>query len=69
MQRPLQYQNGGWISYIITQAELEPLEKITAKPDYEHYILKQIKPIADAILPFLQDDFDALLTGQITLLF
>ncbi|MGG4608932.1 DNA polymerase II [Providencia sp. Me31A] len=69
LQRPLQYQNGGWISYIMTQAGPEPLEIITAKPDYEHYILKQIKPIADAILPFLQDDFDALLTGQITLLF
>lgn len=69
LQRPLQYQNGGWINYIITQAGPEPLEIITAKPDYEHYILKQIKPIADAILPFLQDDFDTLLTGQITLLF
>ncbi|HEM8211795.1 TPA: DNA polymerase II [Providencia rettgeri] len=69
LQRPLQYQNGGWINYIITQAGPEPLEIITAKPDYEHYISKQIKPIADAILPFLQDDFDTLLTGQITLLF
>ncbi|UPS62153.1 DNA polymerase II [Providencia rettgeri] len=69
LQRPLQYQNGGWINYIITQAGPEPLEIITAKPDYEHYIAKQIKPIADAILPFLQDDFDTLLTGQITLLF
>lgn len=69
LQRPLQYQNGGWINYIITQAGPEPLEIITAKPNYEHYISKQIKPIADAILPFLQDDFDTLLTGQITLLF
>lgn len=69
LQRPLQYQNGGWISYIITQAGPEPLETVTAHPDYEHYILKQIKPIADAILPFLQDDFDTILTGQITLLF
>lgn len=69
LQRPQQYQNGGWISYIITQAGPEPLEIVTARPDYEHYIAKQIKPIADAILPFLQDDFDAISTGQITLLF
>ena len=69
LQRPQQYQNGGWISYIITQTGPEPLEIITARPDYEHYINKQIKPIADAILPFLQDDFDAISTGQITLLF
>ncbi|EKT60115.1 DNA polymerase II [Providencia sneebia DSM 19967] len=69
LHRPQQYQNGGWISYIITQAGPEPLEIITSRPNYEHYILKQIKPIADAILPFLQDDFDTILTGQITLFF
>ena len=69
LHRPQQYQNGGWISYIMTLAGPEPLETVTTPPDYEHYILKQIKPIADAILPFLQEDFDTILTGQITLLF
>ncbi|PHM71732.1 DNA polymerase II [Xenorhabdus sp. KJ12.1] len=67
--RPLQYQNGGWISYIITQSGPEPLENLTSPPDYEHYISKQIMPIADAILPFLQDDFTTLLTGQMNLTF
>lgn len=68
-QRPQQYQNGGWISYIMTQAGPEPLEVTTAAPDYEHYINKQIMPIADAILPFLQDDFTTLLTGQMSMPF
>ncbi|PHM36687.1 DNA polymerase II [Xenorhabdus innexi] len=67
--RPLQYQNGGWINYIITQSGPEPLENLTSPPDYEHYINKQIMPIADAILPFLQDDFTTLLTGQMNLTF
>ncbi|WP_086112755.1 DNA polymerase II [Xenorhabdus beddingii] len=67
--RPLQYQNGGWINYIITQSGPEPLENQTAAPDYEHYINKQLMPIADAILPFMQDDFMALLTGQMSISF
>jgi len=51
--RPLQYQNGGWISYVITVAGPEPLEVRTAAIDYDHYISKQLQPIADAILPFV----------------
>ncbi len=69
MQRPQQYQNGGWISYVITKSGPQPLEILTDSPDYEHYINKQIMPIADAILPFLQDDFNTLLTGQMSMLF
>lgn len=67
--RPQQYQQGGWISYIITPLGPEPLEHITTAPDYEHYINKQLMPIADAILPFIQDDFSTLLNGQMTLSF
>ncbi|AYY81869.1 DNA polymerase II [Proteus vulgaris] len=67
--RPQQYQQGGWISYIITLLGPEPLEHMTAAPDYEHYINKQLMPIADAILPFIQDDFSTLLNGQMTLSF
>lgn len=67
--RPLQYQNGGWINYIITRSGPEPLENQTSPPDYEHYINKQLMPIADAILPFIQDDFMTLLTGQMSISF
>ncbi|HCH51541.1 MAG TPA: DNA polymerase II [Proteus sp.] len=67
--RPQQYQQGGWISYIITLLGPEPLEHVTSAPDYEHYINKQLMPIADAILPFIQDDFSTLLNGQMTLSF
>ena len=39
----------------------EPVQKIEHKLDYEHYIEKQIKPIADAILVFYNTKFDDIL--------
>nr|WP_244817219.1 DNA polymerase II [Caballeronia sp. Lep1P3] len=62
--RPLQYQNGGWISYVMTLAGPEPVEARRAPIDYEHYVTKQLQPVADGILPFLRDDFTALMSGQ-----
>ncbi|HYD60798.1 MAG TPA: DNA polymerase II [Noviherbaspirillum sp.] len=65
--RPLQYQNGGWISYVMTVAGPEPLETRRSPIDYEHYLTRQLQPVADAILPFLDDDFTALTSRQQTL--
>ncbi len=62
--RPLQYQNRGWISYVMTTAGPEPLETRRSAIDYDHYVTRQLQPVADAILPFMQDDFAALVTGQ-----
>ena len=62
--RPLQYQNGGWISYVITVAGPEPLETQRSHIDYQHYLEKQLQPGADAILPFLGDDFSRLVSRQ-----
>ncbi|MDN6019407.1 MAG: DNA polymerase II, partial [Enterobacterales bacterium] len=67
LNRPLQYQNGGWISYVITTAGPEPLERQRAPIDYEHYLSRQLQPVADAILPFMQDDFTTLVAGQLGL--
>ncbi|CAI1765132.1 DNA polymerase II [Serratia ficaria] len=65
--RPLQYQNGGWISYVMTVAGPEPLETRHSAIDYQHYLERQLQPVADAILPFLHDDFTTLVTGQMGL--
>lgn len=65
--RQQQYQNGGWISYLMTTAGPEPLEVRIHPADYDHYLTKQLQPVADAILPFLQDDFATLLSGQLGL--
>jgi DNA polymerase-2 len=62
--RPLQYQNGGWIRYVMTTSGPEPLEARRSPIDYEHYLARQLQPVADAILPFLRDDFTALTSRQ-----
>ncbi|HCN65269.1 MAG TPA: DNA polymerase II [Pseudomonas sp.] len=65
--RPRQYQNGGYISYVITVAGPQPLENRTAEVDYDHYQTRQLQPVADAILVFVDDDFSALVGGQMGL--
>jgi DNA polymerase-2 len=62
--RPLQYQKGGWIRYVMTTAGPEPLEAQHARIDYEHYLTRQLQPVADAILPFVSDDFSSLTSRQ-----
>ncbi|MGN8258617.1 DNA polymerase II [Pseudomonas sp. SMSB3] len=65
--RPRQYQRRGSISYVMTTAGPEPLEHQPSPIDYEHYLERQLKPIADAILPFVGDDFTALIDRQMLL--
>ncbi len=65
--RPLQYQSKGLISYIITLNGPEPKEYLESPIDYQHYIDKQLKPVADAILPFIGLDFESLNAPQIGL--
>ncbi|MGY2798623.1 DNA polymerase II [Ewingella americana] len=65
--RAQQYQNGGWISYVMTTSGPEPLENLHSPIDYDHYIERQLEPVADGILPFLHDDFATLITGQMGL--
>ncbi|MEZ8826501.1 DNA polymerase II [Vibrio amylolyticus] len=65
--RPLQYQNKGRIEYLITVNGPEPKEYIKSAIDYQHYIDKQLKPVADAILPFIELDFTRLSEPQLGL--
>jgi DNA polymerase-2 len=65
--RPLQYQNGGSIQYVMTTAGPEPLEARRSPIDYDHYLTRQLQPVADGILPFVQDDFATLTSRQRTL--
>ncbi|MCM2545323.1 DNA polymerase II [Burkholderia glumae] len=62
--RPQQYQRGGWISYVMTTAGPEPLETMRSPIDYAFYLSRQLQPVADAILPFLKDDFESVVSGQ-----
>lgn len=49
------------IEYYITTAGPEPIQKLKHKLDYEHYIEKQIKPIANQILLLFEKDFDEII--------
>ncbi|UIN23773.1 DNA polymerase II [Herbaspirillum frisingense] len=62
--RPLQYQQGGWINYVMTTAGPEPLEKRSAAIDHGHYLERQLAPVADAILVFVGDSFAAVTSPQ-----
>lgn len=65
--RPLQYQKGGKIRYVMATSGPEPLEVRITPLDYEHYLSRQLQPVAEGILPFVQDDFATLVTGQLGL--
>ena len=62
--RPLQYQNGGWINYVMTTTGPEPLETWRSPIDYDHYVSRQLQPVADAILPMLKHNFESLISRQ-----
>jgi DNA polymerase-2 len=64
VNRPKQYQKGGWIQYVMTQNGPEPLEACHSRIDYEHYLTKQLQPIADAMLQPMGESFKALTTSQ-----
>nr|WP_281283513.1 DNA polymerase II [Thiospirochaeta perfilievii] len=46
------------IEYVISVDGPTPLSMKTTNLDYDHYIDKQLKPIADSILPFIEKDFE-----------
>jgi len=56
--RQLDHLDSNIIEYTMTIHGPEPIQKLKHKPDYEHYIDKQIKPIANQILALFDKDFD-----------
>ncbi|TQV75180.1 DNA polymerase II [Aliikangiella marina] len=65
--KQIKYQRRGWISYVITTQGPQPTEYQTASIDYQHYIDKQIEPVADAILPFVGMSFKEITDAQLGL--
>ncbi|MDO8548864.1 MAG: DNA polymerase domain-containing protein, partial [Ignavibacteria bacterium] len=57
---------GSTIYYVITKRGPVPLELNPKDVDYQHYIDKQLKPIADSILVLLDLSFDSIVqSGQL----
>lgn len=65
--RPAQYQNRGAIHYVWTTDGPQPLDYQRSPLDYGHYLTRQLQPVAEGILPFVNDDFATILTGQMGL--
>jgi DNA polymerase-2 len=51
------------IEYVITEDGPQPLEKRSSPIDYQHYIDKQLRPLADAVLFFERTNFDDVISG------
>jgi DNA polymerase II len=51
----------GTIEYFITKQGPVPIELSPHDIDYEHYIQKQLKPIADSVLVLLDESFDSII--------
>ena len=58
---------GNWISYLITVNGPEPSEERVSDIDYQHYLEKQLEPVADGILHFLDNSFERINGAQISL--
>jgi len=58
---------GQWVEYVITINGPELTKLNTSKLNRSHYVEKQIRPIAESILPYLNTNFDQILNGQASL--
>jgi len=58
---------GDWVEYVITTAGAEPAARPLAPLDYQHYVDRQLAPVADGILAFKGTTFAALTDRQIAL--
>lgn len=64
---PSLYESGGWIEYQMTVNGPEPRQYRQSAIDFDFYIDKQLKPIADSILVFRSSSMDEILNNQIGL--
>jgi len=56
-----------WVDYVITPQGPEPVDNHPTQLDYDHYQEKQLKPVADGVLHFLDTSFDEITTNQMTI--
>ncbi|RYY01682.1 MAG: DNA polymerase II [Gammaproteobacteria bacterium] len=60
-------RRGDWISYVITTSGAEPVEAQQSPLDYQHYVDKQLMPVADGILHFMEQTMTELVDTQMSL--
>ena len=65
--KPLKYQRRGQIAYYLTTQGPQAVEHLSAPLDYHLYVERQLKSVADAILPFVDTSFDEITDHQMSL--
>lgn len=65
--KPLKFQNRGTVEYYLTTAGPQAKGYVTAPLDYDLYVERQLKSVADAILPFIDTSFDKIVDVQMQL--
>ena len=58
---------GDWVEYVISLHGAEPAASAEAGLDYQHYLERQLAPVADGILHFLDTSFAAITDQQYSL--
>ncbi|PPC74110.1 DNA polymerase II [Pokkaliibacter plantistimulans] len=66
---PERYERGSSVEYVLTLHGPEALGLTTAPLDYELYIERQLKPVVDSILIFVNDGYDKSLAPQADLFY
>jgi len=67
LDQPSPYRSGSFIEYVMTVNGPEPVEFQRSALDYQHYLEKQVRPVAETIMQFLGEDFDDLTAPQFKL--
>ena len=67
LNKPLKYQNKGWIEYLITLNGPQPREYLDSMLDYDFYVDRQLKTVANDILPFIGTRFEKIVNKQLDL--
>jgi DNA polymerase II len=65
--RMLDTDGGSEIEYVMTIQGPEPIEKRSAPIDHRHYLMKQLAPVCDVVLPFLGTSFEKIAGMQTSL--
>ncbi len=62
-----QVKRGDWIEYVMTVNGAEPVQYRSSVIDYQHYVDRQLAPVADGILCFLGDSLSSICDQQLGL--
>jgi DNA polymerase-2 len=63
----IQLKRGDWVDYVITRNGPEPVQYRQSPLDYQHYVDKQLTPVADTILHFADESLAGLVAKQLNL--